>query len=169
MSGHGLVSGKRSGLDDSTLPDRSAELSSLPELEKQFDVQKETAELLKTPERAQRLAQLAELGGKEKELIGNVAVLSTAKQGFLVRQNQLIELANSARTACEAADTAMKLSRTQVPADILDSHVAEFMASLLAEKTPGAHASRIPRPGRRTEFSSGRSPQRAQQHPARAR
>lgn len=127
---------KRAGLGDSSLPDRSAELPQLPDLLRQFDVAKETAKLLKTPEREARLTQLADLDRKKSKLDGDIAVLTQAKQGFLVRQKQLADQAESARTSYEAADGAMKLNRVQMPADILDADVAAFMAPLLAEKTP---------------------------------
>ena len=131
-----LDSAKRSGLGDATLPDRSAELPLLPELMRQYDVAKQTAELLRTPEREARLAQLAELDGKKAKLDGSVAVLTQAKQGFLVRQQQLTDLENSARTTLESADSAMNLSRPRLPASVVDADVADFMVPLLDEKSP---------------------------------
>jgi hypothetical protein len=129
-----LDSGKRSGLGDSSLPDRSAELSKLPALVQQFDVECQTAALLRTPEREARLAQLKELDGEKSTLDGNVAVLTEGNRSFLVRQKQLVEQANSAQGALDAAETAMQLSRAKMPPDILDANVTTFMAPLIAEK-----------------------------------
>jgi chromosome segregation ATPase len=127
---------KRSGLGDATLPDRSAELPLLPDLVRQYDVAKQTAELLRTPERAERLAQLAELDRQKAKLDGAVALLTQARQSSLLRQQQLTDSENSARTVLASADSAMKLSRPVLPASIGETDLADFMRPLLAEKLP---------------------------------
>ena len=129
-----IDSGKRSGLGGSTLPDRSAEFPLLKELIRQHDVAKQTAELLRTPEREARLIQLAGLDAKKAKLDGDVALLTQSKQSFLVRQQQLTEAANTARTSFEAADTAATLSRKGVPVSVPQAEVEAFIEAVVEEK-----------------------------------
>lgn len=131
-----LDSAKKAGFGDATLPDRSGELRQLPELTRQYDVAKQTAELLRTPEREARLARVADLDARKTKLDGEVAVLTDSKGGFLVRQKQLTEAANAAREVLEAADTAMTLDRQGLPVGIRDADVEAFMTPLLVEKLP---------------------------------
>src|SRR5205823_3677614 len=103
---------------------------------RQYDVAKQTAELLRTPEREERLAQLKKLDDDKARLDGDVAVLTNAKQGFLVRQQQLTDAEKSARATLESSDNAMKLSRMQLPASIREADVADVMQPLLADASP---------------------------------
>ena len=131
-----LDSGKRAGLGDPALPDRSSELAKLPDLKRQYDIAKETAELLRTPEREERLASLAKLDTRKGELDGQVAVLRKSNTEFLLRQKQLSEAVQSARETLEATSTAATLNRQILPANITDASIETFLAPLIADKRP---------------------------------
>jgi hypothetical protein len=131
-----LDSAKHAGLGDATLPDRSAELSQLPELMRQYEVAKETANLLRTSERATRLDQLAKLDARKAELDGKVAVLTETNKGFLVRRQQLVEAANTAREAFESRSNASDISRQTVPIGISDEELEQFVVPLRSKKVP---------------------------------
>jgi hypothetical protein len=128
--------GRRSGLHDPSLPDRSAELSQLPELERQYDVARQTAELLKTPEREARLTQLRELDEKKSQLDGQVALLRNASGKFLALKLQLTQQAEAARSALESADDSMRMARVRLSVGIETAAVDEFLNAVLAEKGP---------------------------------
>jgi hypothetical protein len=127
--------GKRSGLGDATLPDRSAELPELPQLQKDFEVAKETAHLLNTPEREDRIHQLHALDQRKAELDGELALYAQARQTYLLRKTQLNEQVDSAAETLERIHQAMDLNRAQMPTDILETDLLEFLAPLLAERT----------------------------------
>ena len=131
-----LESGQRAGLGNASLPDRSAELPQLPELEKEFGIAVETANLLRTPEREARLEQLHSLDHRKGELGGKVAVLASENKTFFIRQQQLTEQCDTAREVLDQADHDLVPSRGRMPAGISDSQIEEFMRPLLDSKAP---------------------------------
>ena len=71
-----LDAGRKAGLGDATLPDRSAELPQLPTLERELGTLRETIALLSTPERAARQERLMALDKQKTDLdrqIGGLA------------------------------------------------------------------------------------------------
>ena len=128
--------GKKAGLGDPTLPDRSAEIGRLPELEREWGVAVETAKLLATPEREARLKKLAETEARKSRLDGNIALLSRANQDFLQGAKELGEQTDSAQRQLEQAKGGVMEDRVKLPPGILDGAIVEFLQPLLADDAP---------------------------------
>lgn len=80
-----LDSGRRGGLADSRLPERSSEIERLPEKESELGRTTETIALISTPERAARQERLNELEKSEKDSLSRVAVLTQNRNQFELR------------------------------------------------------------------------------------
>ncbi len=80
-----LDTGRKAGLDDATLPDRSGELPQLPAFERELGSLRETIALLSTPERAERQERLMELDKRKTELERKIGGLATSAQEFELR------------------------------------------------------------------------------------
>lgn len=102
-----LDSGRKDGLGDATLPDRSAELPQLPEREAELGRVRETIALLTTPEREARQERLNALEKSEKSLLGQIAVLAEREKQFELtarpERDGLARAAEDVRTAQIAA------------------------------------------------------------------
>ena len=77
-----LDAGRKAGLGDAKLPDRSAELPQLPTLERELGSLRETIALLSTPERAARQERLKDLEKREADARNAVAVLGERRRRF---------------------------------------------------------------------------------------
>lgn len=107
-----LDNGKKGGLDDRTLPDRSAELPQITQLEADLSRTRNTIELLMTPERESRQKRLNELESQHKEVLSKVAVLSDRKNKFELTTRP--EREGLERAEQDAADARMEVSASRV-------------------------------------------------------
>lgn len=80
-----VETGKKGGLGDRTLPDRSAELPQLSQFESDLGRIRETINLLMTPEREAQQNRLKDLEKQEKQLVGKIANLKKSKEEFNLR------------------------------------------------------------------------------------
>lgn len=128
-----LDNGKRGGLGDATLPDRSTELPRLPDIEREFNGVCETIRLLTTPEREARRQRLKELEERKSGLDGRVAVLKDRLQTFNLRARPHQEGVLAAEEDLQNARLAMTESRVRLPQGILEAELEAVRDALMAE------------------------------------
>lgn len=128
-----LEGGKKGGLSDPRLPDRSNELSRLPTLEQELAALKQRIEFLATPERAARLEQLDEIQEKLGRANREIGSLDTARQQFVQKQRETQDALDAARNALEAAQLSVTENRIRLPEGVLDQEINEHLARLKSE------------------------------------
>lgn len=122
-----LDKGRKAGLGDSTLPDRSAELPQLPKLENELGTLRETIALLSTPERAARQERLMELDKQKTDLDRLIGGLTKSAQEFDLRTRPIRDAIRSAEEDMNQFAIATHESRTALGrrfSGILDSELA---------------------------------------------
>lgn len=127
-----LDSGQQGGLGDGTLPDRSADLPRLPQLERDLGSVGETIQLLSTPERAARLAKLAELDERKSRFDGDIAVRKRRLDEFTLRARPHQEGLLRAEEDLRQAEFERASSRVRVPTSILDRDLEARLQPLLS-------------------------------------
>ena len=131
-----LDSGRKSGLADSTLPDRAAELPQLPQIESDLGRVRETLALLMTPEREARQKRLEERERAEKDVLARVAVLTERHNRFELTSRPEREGLARAREDVEAARLEAEASRVALSQrfnGILDAELARRRDQLHAQ------------------------------------
>lgn len=116
-----LDTAHKSGLGDGTLPDRSLDLPRLPALERELGSVVETIQLLATPERTARLAQLQELDSRKAQLDGDLAVRKKRLEDFNLRSRPHEEGLARAEDELRQAVLDRTEARLRVPTHILDA------------------------------------------------
>ncbi|HTI70990.1 MAG TPA: SbcC/MukB-like Walker B domain-containing protein [Candidatus Limnocylindria bacterium] len=105
-----LDTGRKGGLADGTLPDRSAELEQLPAIEADLDRVRETINLLMTSEREERQKRYNQLEQQYKEALARIGMLNDRKNKFELTTRperegleRALEEASEARLEVEAS------------------------------------------------------------------
>ena len=127
-----LDSGKQAGLGDPRLPERSSELSRIPELLNNLKTLKTKIDLLATDERTSRL----EKRNKMQETLEGVNIqlgkLSEGREGYQQKRKVLEDELNGALEDMEAAKINVEVSRAKLPSGILNADLDAVLNQLLA-------------------------------------
>lgn len=122
-----LDTGRKAGLGDATLPDRSTELPQLPALERELGSLRETIKLLSTPERAKRQERLMALDKQKTDLDRQIGGLTKSAQDFEIRTRPFRDTIRSASEEAERSSIAVQESRAALGrrfSGILDAELA---------------------------------------------
>jgi hypothetical protein len=128
-----LEGGKQAGLGDARLPDRSTELSRIPQLVEKLETLKTKIDLLATDERKARLKKRDDLQvslGAANEKLGE---LNNAREGFKQKHKELEDALNSATEDMDAARLELEASRTKLPGGILNAELDAVLKQFLTE------------------------------------
>jgi uncharacterized protein YPO0396 len=127
-----LDQGRKSGLGDSTLPDRSQDFPKLAMKWAQWRSLGETLELLRTPERAERLERLQKHEAEQAKLHGDIRVVQQRLADFQQRENLLSE--KFQRAAEEEKNHGIELQQMHARLDpgITKEHLDSALKDLLA-------------------------------------
>ena len=126
-----LNSAKEAGLGDSRLPDRSSELSRIPELENKLETLKTKIDLLGTEERLGRLEKRDDLQAKFSAAGEKVGELSNARQGFNQLHKELTEKISEAESELTDALLELSKSRAKLPEGILGAELVDVLNKFL--------------------------------------
>jgi hypothetical protein len=131
-----LDNGRKGGLAENSLPDYSAELPQLPELETHLGRIRETIALLTTPEREARQQRLRELEQQHRNALSKMAVLTERKNSFELGIRPEREALVRAQQEAEGARLAVETSRVELSrrfSGILDAELNQERERLRAE------------------------------------
>jgi hypothetical protein len=128
-----LDTGKKGGLGDGRLPDRSSELPRVPVLEQELAALKQRIVFLSTPERSGRLRHLDDLQVKLGRANQEIGSLETARRQFIQKQKEIQDALDGANQALEAALLAMTESRVRMPQGVLDTDIEKGLNQLKAD------------------------------------
>lgn len=109
-----LENGKKGGLSDFNLPDRSSELPDLPAREAELGRIWETLELLMTPERAGRQQRFRELSSQQSLLEQKVGRLLQSREQFSIRARPLRESVEGLAAEVQEARIGVEASRVRL-------------------------------------------------------
>ena len=127
--------GKKMGLDETTLPDRSNELHRLPQLQQEIDELNARIEFLSTPERESRLNQLENLKNQLAAANQAVGELRRSREGYSTARTKLEENLKSLTDQRDQAKISLGLGRKALPVDITDTEIEAQINDLFTEAT----------------------------------
>lgn len=127
-----LDDGRRAGLGDASLPDRSGELFRIPELGARIEQLSKKIDFLLTDERKARLQKRDELQKALSEANKRIGALGNARQAFDQRHRELTEALDEAREDQAAAALDLQESRVKLPTGTLDSEIERLLAEAKA-------------------------------------
>lgn len=131
-----LDTGRKTGLADSTLPDRAAELPQLPQFETDLGRVRSTLDLLLTPEREARQKRLNELEQQHQDALSHIAVLTDRKNKFDLTTRPEREGLARAEEDAQAARLETEASRVELSrrfSGLLDADLAGHRAQFRAD------------------------------------
>jgi hypothetical protein len=128
-----LDSGKKGGLSDPRLPDRSGELSRLPTLGKALSELKLRVDFLSTKERTGRLQKLKDLQDDLAKANQEIGSLNTSRSQFTQKQTVLQEALADTANKLATAKLLTTQNRVATPTGILDADVQERLEKLKNE------------------------------------
>ena len=126
-----LDHGKKSGLGDATLPDRSHDFPKLPTKWAQWRSLGETIELLRTPERAARLERLQQHEAELGKLHGDIRVVQQRLGNFQRDEGQLSEKFQKAEEEAKAHEIELRQLHATLPPSITKDHLDGALKELL--------------------------------------
>ncbi|MGV3773869.1 MAG: SbcC/MukB-like Walker B domain-containing protein [Verrucomicrobiales bacterium] len=109
-----LDNGRKAGLADASLPDRSAEIPLLPQIEKDLSRVRETIDLLNTPELAERQKRLAALEEQYRIVTEKVGGLRNRMETYSLSIRPAEEQLAHAIEDLQQAELAMQESRVKL-------------------------------------------------------
>ena len=127
-----LDEGKRAGLDDARLPDRSGELARIPELAARLDQINQRIAFLATDERQSRLAKRDQMQTDFARASQTLGELRNNRQGYQQKQKELGEALDRALEDLASAQLAVQESRLSLPNGILDSETEATLREIMA-------------------------------------
>lgn len=131
---HGWIDlGKKMGLSDTALPDRSNELGRLPKLQRELNELKARIEFLATPEREQRLKQRSALENSLDAANQAIGQLRTSREGYTSERNNLAESLSATEKALEQVSDNAELGRKGLPVSISDEEIEREVEILLSQ------------------------------------
>jgi hypothetical protein len=128
-----LEGGKQAGLGDARLPDRSTELSRIPQLVEKLEILKTKIDLLATDERKARLKKRDDLQVSLGAANVKLGELNNARDGFKQKHKELEDALNSATEDMDAARLELEASRTKLPGGILNAELDAVLKKILTE------------------------------------
>ncbi|ODU24807.1 MAG: hypothetical protein ABS95_01465 [Verrucomicrobia bacterium SCN 57-15] len=128
-----LDSGKKGGLSDSRLPDRSGELPRLPTLETELAALKLRIDFLSTKERTDRLQKLKELQEDLAKANREIGGLEKSRGQFAQKEKELLDALDEATRKLTTAKVLTTQNRVVMPQGILDTEIQERLVKLKAE------------------------------------
>jgi hypothetical protein len=128
-----LNSAKDAGLGDSRLPDRSSELSRIPQLVEKLETLKIKIELLGTVERLSRLQKRDDMQGALAAANIKIGELGKARGEYNQKHTELSEKLNDALEDLSAARLELEVGRAKLPEGVLNAELDEVLNKFLAE------------------------------------
>jgi hypothetical protein len=128
-----LEGGKQAGLGDARLPDRSTELSRIPQLVEKLETLKTKIDLLATDERKARLKKRDDLQISLGAANVKLGELNNAREGFKQKHKELEDALNSATEDMDEARLELEASRTKLPGGILNAELDAVLNKFLGE------------------------------------
>lgn len=128
-----LESGKQAELGDSRLPDRSTELSRIPQLMDKLETLKTKIELLSTDERVARLKKRNDMQQSLEAANIKIGELSTTRAGYNQKHKELSDALKDAGEELETARLDLEASRSKLPSGILNADLDAALKKLLSE------------------------------------
>ncbi len=125
-------SGKKSGLSDFTLPDRSGELHRVPQLQKEIEDLNARIEFLSTPEREERLNQLENLKKSLAAAHQAIGELRKSREGYSSARDRMDHFRKQLAEQSEQAEREVTYGRKGLPVDITDAEIESELSNLIA-------------------------------------
>ncbi|MCE0521650.1 MAG: hypothetical protein LV480_01920 [Methylacidiphilales bacterium] len=132
---HWVDTGKKAGLGELTLPDRSNELYRLPLLQKEIEDLKARIEFLSTPEREERLRQLDDLRNRLSAANQALGALRTSREGYSAARKKLDDACNALTEQRDNTGKLLLIGRQALPIDISVAEIESEVTKLLEQKT----------------------------------
>lgn len=123
--------GKKAGLAELTLPDRSNELYRLPQLQQEIQALIARIEFLSTPEREERLKQLNNLKNLLAAANQAIGELRRSREGYSTARTKLEDVWKSLSEQSEQTGKSLLIGRKALPVDITDSEIEAQIAELM--------------------------------------
>jgi len=128
-----LDTGKKGGLSDSRLPDRSGELPRLPVLERELAALKLRIDFLSTTERTGRLQKLKSLQDDLAQANQEIGRLKDARGLFAQKEKEHLDGLEEATHKLTTAKILTTQNRVAMPEGILDAEIQDRLEHLKAE------------------------------------
>jgi chromosome segregation ATPase len=128
-----LDDGKKGGLSDSRLPDRSGELYRLPILDHELATLKLRIEVLSTTERTERLQKLKDLQDGLAKANQEIGGLRKTREQFGQKERELLDALDEATQKLTDTKLATVQERSRLPQGILDAEIQAQLEQLKAE------------------------------------
>jgi hypothetical protein len=125
-----LDAGRKSGLADPRLPDRSHELLKLPELQRDLEQLSAEIDLISTPERESRLDLLRQLKNDLDRAIESIGGLRESQTLFETRRTTLQDALENSQEDLKQAEIELIEHRTQIPIEIQNHELDEKLTLL---------------------------------------
>ncbi len=120
-----LDTGKKGGLSDARLPDRSGELPRLPVLAQELAALKLRIDFLSTDERTERLRKLKDLQRDLANAHQEIGSLNKSRKEFGLKQSALQDALGDAAEKLAKAKLATTENRVAMPGGILDAEIQD--------------------------------------------
>lgn len=128
-----LDTGKKGGLSDSRLPDRSGELSRLPALASELAGLKLRIDFLSTTERTERLQKLKGLQDELAKANREIGGLEKSRGQFSQKEKEHLDALDEASRKLTTAKILTTQNRVAMPEGILDTEIQERLEKLKVE------------------------------------
>lgn len=128
-----LGSAKEAGLDDARLPDRSSELSRIPELVEKLETLKTKIEILGTAERLDRIQKRDEMQATHDAANIKIGELGKARGDYNQKHKELSDKLNEAADDLKAKRLELETGRSKLPEGILDAELDGVLKKFLDE------------------------------------
>lgn len=128
-----LGGAKEAGLDDARLPDRSSELSRIPQLVEKLEAIKVKIEILGTAERLDRIEKRDQMQAKHDTANIKIGELGQARSDYNQKHKELSDKLDEAADDLKAKRLELETGRANLPKGILDAELNEVLNKFLTE------------------------------------
>jgi len=127
-----LEGGKQASLGNVRLPDRSTELSRIPQFISKMEELSAKIDFLATDERKARLKKRDDMQAEFGIVNQKLGELRTSRQEYNQKHKELVDALNSALEDMDAARLEVETSRTKLPGGILETELGGVLKEILA-------------------------------------